>query len=73
MTGSTDKCQLIISTDEQIQILIGDSSIKKNSCERLLAVNIDSKLNLDDHVKTICSKASNKLGSLPRSTPYMSI
>ena len=29
MTRSTDKCQLIISTDEQIQILIGDSSIKK--------------------------------------------
>ena len=43
---------------------IGDSSIKRSSCEKLLAVSIDSKPNMDDHVKTTCSKANNKLGSL---------
>ena len=57
MTGNTDKCHLIMSTDEQVQILIGDSSIKRSSCEKLLAVNIDSKPNMDDHVKTTYSKA----------------
>ena len=30
-----------LSTDEQFQILIGDSSSKRSSCEKLLAVNTD--------------------------------
>ena len=34
---------------------------------------IDYKLNFDEHVKTLCSKANNKLRELERVTPYMSV
>ena len=50
---NADKCHLIMSTDEQQQILVEDSSIKINSCKKLLGVKIDSKPNFDGHVKTI--------------------
>ena len=71
--GNTDKCHLILSTNEQLEILIEDSSFKWSSYEKLLGVKIDSKLNFDDHLKSICSKASNILRALARTTPYTSI
>ena len=39
----------------------------------MLGVKIDYKLNFDEHVKTLCSKANNKLRALARTTPYMSV
>ena len=36
-------------------------------------VKIDYKLNFDEHVKTLCSKANKKLRALARTTPYMSV
>ena len=39
----------------------------------MLGVKIDYKLNFDEHVKTLCSKANNKLRALARVTPYMSV
>ena len=42
-----------MSTDEQQQILVEDSSIKRNSCKKLLGVKIDSKPNFDGHIKTV--------------------
>ena len=42
-------------------------------CEKRLAVKTDYKLNFDEHVKTLCSKANNKLRALARATPYMNV
>ena len=36
-------------------------------------VEIDYKLNFDEHVKTLRSKASNKLRALVGATPKMSV
>ena len=44
-----------------------------SDCEKILGVKIDYKLNFDEHVKTLCSKANNKLTALARTTPYMSV
>ena len=52
---------LIMSTDKQLQILIWDSSIKRSRCEKLLVVKIDSKLNFDDHVKTLNNSFNNSI------------
>ena len=68
-----DKLLLIISSDKQLQILSGDSSIKTSSCEKLMEVKVDSKLNFDDQLKTICIEASNTLRALARTTQYSSI
>ena len=64
MKGNTDKSYLIMSTDEQLQILVGDSSIKRSNCEKLLGVKTDSKRNFNYRVQTICGKTSNKLRPL---------
>ena len=63
MKNNSDKCYLIISTDDVAEIQIGDCN--KNH-EKLLGVKIDNKLNFDDHVKSLCKKASR----LARITPY---
>ena len=39
----------------------------------MLEVKIDCKLNFDEHVKTLCSKANNKLRVLASATPYMNV
>ena len=67
---NTDKCHLIVSTDEHIEIR-GESLIKNSTCEKLLGVKIDNKFNFDTH--GLCKKANNKLRVLARTTPCMSL
>ena len=62
---------MIVSTDEPIEIRVGESLIKSSTCEKLLGVKIYNKLNFDTHVKGLCKKANNKLRALARATPYM--
>ena len=73
MKGNTDKCHLIMSTKNAPELQIGDSSIKPSNCEKLLGVKIDYKLTFDEHVNSLCKKASSKLRALARTTPYMNI
>ena len=73
MKTSEDKCHFIVSTNELNEIQIGDFSIKKRGSEKLLGVNIDSKLNLVCHVNHLCDKANKKLRALARVTPYMTL
>ena len=71
MKGNTDKCHLIVSTDEPIEIRVGESLIKRSTREKLLGLKIDDKLSFDTHIKGLCKKANNKLRALARATPYM--
>ena len=64
------KCHLIGSTNELADIQIGDFSIKNSVSEKLLGVNIDSKLKFDCHVNHLCNKANKKLRGLAKVTPY---
>ena len=34
--------------------------------EKILGITIDSKLNFDSHLKSICKKANQKVGALSR-------
>ena len=71
MKGNTDKCHLIVSTDEPIEIRVGESLIKRSTCEKLLGLKIDDKLSFDTHIKGLCKKANNKLRALARATTHM--
>ena len=51
MKRNTDKCFLIMSTENAPELQIGDSLIKASGCEKLLGVKIDYKLTFDKHVK----------------------
>ena len=52
---------------------LGSSLIVSVDCEKTLGVKTDYKLNFDEHVKTVCSKANNKLRALGRATPYIMV
>ena len=73
MKKNADKCHLIVSTYEPIEIRVGESLIKSSICEKLLGMKIDSKLNFDTHLKGLCTKANNELRALARATQYMSL
>ena len=51
MKENTYKCHLMVSSNEPIEIRIGESLIKNSTCEKLLGVKIDNKLNFATHVK----------------------
>ena len=73
MKGNTDKCHLIMSTNNNPEIQIEDSLIEASEYEKLLGLKIDYKLNFDNHVNSLCKKANSKLRALARATPYMKI
>ena len=60
------------NTGNSVVFQLGGSLIERSDCEKMLGVKIGYKLNFDEHVKTLCSKANNKLRALGRATPYVS-
>ena len=69
---NADKCHLLapkhmndVSINVNGQIVKGEKSVK------LLGIQIDNKLDLDEHVSHLCQKASQKLNALKRIAPYM--
>ena len=73
MKGNTDKCHLIMSTNNTPEVKVGDSLIKTSTSEKLLGVKNDYKLTFDNHVANLCKKASNKLRAVAKAIPYMTI
>ena len=66
MRGNAEKCHLIMSTNELIDFQLGSLLIVISDCEKTLRVKIDNKFNFNEHAKTLCSKANNKLRALAR-------
>ena len=47
-------------------INIGDEQIIESNKVKLLGITIDADLSFNDHLNSICKKASNKLNALSR-------
>ena len=62
LKGNTDKCHLIVSSDDPTEIQVGESVIKNTNCEKLPGIKIDNKFTFDEHVR-----------ALARITSYMSL
>ena len=73
MKGNAERCYLIINTNESVDFQLGGSLIERSDCEKMLGVKIDYKRNFDEYVKTLRSKANNKLTASARATPYTSV
>ena len=74
LTPLINKCHLLVlgqSTNEPVTVRIGNSEVVNSSQEKLLGVQINSKLSFDNHASKLCHKASNKLYALARISPYM--
>ena len=50
---------------------IGTTQITNSACEKLLGIKVDSSLNFEDHIGSICKKAGAKLNALTRITNHM--
>ena len=48
-------------------------NLSYTKCEKLLGVKTDEHLKFDDHVNSLCKKASRKSRALARVTPHMSV
>ena len=68
-----DKCHLLPSTDETVQVNIGTARIINSKCEKLLGIKIDCKLSFDDHIGNICKKTGTKLNAFTRVAQYMNV
>ena len=66
MKGNEDKCHVKLGSQDNVHVNIGTAQI-----EKLLGVNIDSKLTLEDHINRNCKKACAKLNALRRISYYM--
>ena len=73
MKLNEEKCHLLVlgEKETEISIKVGFSVIKQSKEEKLLGVVIDKKLNFKQHVKMVCTKASQKLHALVRASTYM--
>ena len=63
MKSNSYKCHLIVSTNDVVEIQIGNSVIENSNQGKLLGVKIDNIFNFDGHLKKVYEKkqAVNKL------------
>ena len=72
LSANPDKFHLILSDkNEDLTINISDHVIKNTESQKLLGIEIDSKLTFNCHVSNLCRKASQKLHALSRVSKYM--
>ena len=73
MKASADKCHLLVTRDTDVTAKIGEFDVKNSREEKLLGVKIDSKLSFENHVSSLCKKASQKLHALARVVNFMDL
>ena len=71
--ANISKCRLLGNKKDEVTIRIGDPEIKNSEYEKLLGIKVDTKLNLNEHLNDIISKASRKVNALSREMPYVSL
>ena len=73
MKQNTDKCHLFLNSQEPNVLKIGDLHINNFLCEKLLDINFDCKLKLNNYIKDISQKAFRKLNALANLTTYVGV
>ena len=70
--ANTDKSHILLSHPEVIGTEIYGETIINTKYEKLLGVKFDIELRFDEHVKSLCKKANQKLSALTRLSSIMS-
>ena len=73
MKSNPDKCHLLVSTNNNVKIRIGNFQIENIKREKLLGIQFDNKLSFDYRLSEICKKTSRKLYALGRVTFHMNL
>ena len=66
------KCHFFWSPYQHTSTNINGSVIKSSNSEKLLGTTIDSDFTFEEHINTLCQKASQKVGALSRISQYLS-
>ena len=72
MKSNDDKCHLIVANQENVSINLGQETIEASDSVVLLGINIDKKLNFNEHISTLLRKGNQKLHALARISKYLS-
>ena len=73
MKANADKSHLLVTRDTDVTAKIGEFDVKNSRVEKLLGVKIDGKLSFENHVSSLCKKASQKLHALARVVNFMDL
>ena len=73
MTLNPGNCHYIVigSRDLSHEIMLNNNKITSSNEEKLLDIFIDSKLNFESHIGSLCRKADQKISALARLTNYL--
>ena len=72
LKANPGKSHLLLSSKSSIEMFIDDQKIQSSTSETLLGVTIDSELNFEEHLSSICNRVSKKLIALARIANLMS-
>ena len=64
---------MLLSTQEEANIQIANTTIKSSRPQKLVGIAIDNKLKFELYIGNICQKANRKLNALSRVTNYMEL
>ena len=73
MKANHDKCHLLLSTQEEANTQIANTTTKCSLSEKSLGIILDNQLKFDKHFENICQKASRKSNALATITNYMEL
>ena len=73
MKANSDKCHLITSKLSCMNLKIGDINIENSTCQKLLGIKVDNKLNFNEHLDGIIKKASRKVSASSRIFPFVEL
>ena len=73
MVLNPGKCYYIVIGDDDPthKIILNNNEIASSSEEKVLGILLDSKLNCDSHITSLCKKAGQKLSALSRVNHYL--
>ena len=72
LKANASKYHFFLSPYQHTSISINGSVIKNSNSGKLLRITIDSDFTFEEHINTLCRKASQKLHALPRISQYLS-
>ena len=61
MKNNADKCHLLVSKNNTINIRVEDFDIKNSHCQKRLGVKFDYKLIFNSRISNLCKKLSKKV------------
>ena len=70
MRVNAGKSHLLLSSNSRATAAIDNSYTESEDEQVLLCITIDSNLTFENHINSICKKASQKLNALARIPPY---